>query len=124
MKWIKSAHVESPIHQMMQFLDSLNIKYGRTMRDMPMNEIREILDESDMAKFKRALKGDSIDLKPVPKANVELDRDEIKDLIESMSALKNSLSTMRQDRSSARLYVNVERLQLRLMRELREMGNG
>jgi len=119
MKWVKADHLESPIYPLLRFVDGLNKKYGRVMRDIPIIEIRSILDEADLENLDKALEGEMIEPESLPTIKLELNKHEVLDLIECASALKGNLTILNQDKSE--LYFNVEKLQMRLMREYRAL---
>ena len=122
MKFVKADDQASPIYALMHFVDGLDGKYGRRMRDVPMAEVKNILSEDDTVKLERAIGGEMIKQELLPTIKFEVDQVELLDLIEAMRAMKSELSMLDKDHTDQ--YTKADKLQRRLVRAYHSMGIG
>lgn len=120
MRFVKADDQASPIHALMHFVDGLDSKYGRRMRDVPMAEVKNILSEDDNVKLERAIGGEMIEQELLPTIKFEVDQLELLDLIEAVRAMKSELSML--DKDHTEQYIKADKLQRRLMRTYQSMG--
>lgn len=122
MKFVKADDQASPIYALMHFVDGLDEKYGRRMRDVPIAEVKNILSEDDNVKLERALEGEVIKEELLPTIKFEVNQVDLLDLIEAVRAYKSELSMLDQDHTDQ--YAKAEKLQRRLVRSYQSMGVG
>ena len=122
MKFVKADDQASPIYALMHFVDGLDKKYGRRMRDVPIAEVKNILSEDDNAKLERAIEGEVIKEELLPTIKFEVNQVDLLDLIEAVRAYKSELSMLDQDHTDQ--YAKAEKLQRRLVRSYQSMGVG
>ena len=122
MKFVKADDQASPIYALMHFVDGLDKKYGRRMRDVPIAEVKNILSEDDNVKLERAIGGEVIKEELLPTIKFEVNQVDLLDLIEAVRAYKSELSMLDQDHTDQ--YAKAEKLQRRLVRSYQSMGVG
>lgn len=122
MKFVKADDQASPIYALMHFVDGLDKKYGRRMRDVPIAEVKNILSEDDNVKLERAIEGEVIKEELLPTIKFEVNQVDLLDLIEAVRAYKSELSMLDQDHTDQ--YAKAEKLQRRLVRSYQSMGVG
>ena len=122
MKFVKAHNQASPIYTLLHFVDGLDGKYGRRMRDVPMAEMKQILSNDDNVKFERAVEGEVIEQELLPTIKFEVNQQELLDLIEAVRAYKSELNALHKDHTDQ--YAKAEQLQQRLVRSYQSMGVG